>query len=312
MWSIGIDLGGTKTEAVVLSETGRILARHRVSTPADQGPAAIVQAMADLKDLVVQQAVLSCLSATVKTGEADQGPPAKMTIGLATPGSLDPCTGLLRNSNTTCLNGADLQSLVNEAMGQAVRIENDANCFALAEARAGAGQGVGLVLGLIMGTGCGAGWVRDGRLHTGPNRVAGEWGHISLDDRGPACWCGQHGCVETWLSGSGLRARYQERTGRLREAKDILLDQQDPDALALQERFDWALAQGLSRVVQVLDPDVIVLGGGLSNLPGLAVRCQQRLQKTVFGGSCLTPVRVNQLGDSAGVVGAAWLGLGQG
>jgi fructokinase len=308
MWSIGIDLGGTKTEAVVLSETGQILARHRVATPADQGPAAIVQAMVDLKDLVVQQAVSAC----EKTGQPRVQPPETMTIGLATPGSLDPRTGLLRNSNTTCLNGVDLQALVNEAMGQAVQIENDANCFALAEARAGAGQGFGLVLGLIMGTGCGAGWVRDGRLHTGPNRVAGEWGHISLDDRGPACWCGKRGCVETWLSGSGLRARYQERTGRIREAKDILLDSQDPDALALQEDFDWALAQGLSRVVQVLDPDVIVLGGGLSNLPGLADRCQRGLQKTVFGGSCLTPVRVNQLGDSAGVVGAAWLGLGQG
>jgi fructokinase len=308
MWSIGIDLGGTKTEAVVLSETGQILARHRVATPANQGPAAIVQAMVDLKDLVVQQAVSAC----GKTGESNVQPPETMTIGLATPGSLDPRTGLLRNSNTTCLNGVDLQALVSDAMGQAVHIENDANCFALAEARAGAGQGFGLVLGLIMGTGCGAGWVSDGRLHTGPNRVAGEWGHISLDDRGPACWCGKQGCVETWLSGSGLRARYQERTGRLREAKEILLDGHDPDALALQERFNWALAQGLSRVVQVLDPDVIVLGGGLSNLPGLAERCERGLQKTVFGGSCLTPVRVNQLGDSAGVVGAAWLGLGQG
>ena len=307
MWSIGIDLGGTKTEAVVLSEAGQILARHRVPTPADQGPAAIVQAMVDLRDLVVRQAV----SGLQKPGESVGQPPAKMTIGLATPGSLDPRTGLLRNSNTTCLNGVDLQTLVNEAMGQAVHIENDANCFALAEARAGAGQGFGVVLGLIMGTGCGAGWVRDGRLHTGPNHVAGEWGHISLDDRGPSCWCSKQGCVETWLSGSGLRARYQERTGRLREAKDILLDDHDPEALALQERFDWALAQGLSRVVQVLDPDVIVLGGGLSNLPGLAERCQQGLRTTVFGGDCLTPVRVNQLGDSAGVVGAAWLGLGQ-
>lgn len=307
MWSIGIDLGGTKTEAVVLSEAGQILARHRVATPADQGPGAIVKAMVDLRDLVVRQAVL----AFERTSDSGDQAPETMTIGLATPGSLDPRTGLLRNSNTTCLNGVDLQALVNEAMGRWVHIENDANCFALAEARAGAGQGFGVVLGLIMGTGCGAGWVRDGRLHTGPNRVAGEWGHISLDDRGPSCWCGQQGCIETWLSGSGLRARYQERTGRLREAKDILLDGHDADALALQERFDWALAQGLSRVVQVLDPDVIVLGGGLSNLPGLAERCQQGLQKTVFGGSCLTPVRVNQLGDSAGVVGAAWLGLGQ-
>lgn len=307
MWSIGIDLGGTKTEAVVLSEAGQILARHRVATPADQGPAAIVQAMVDLRDLVVRQA----LSGTQKPGESVGQPPAKMTIGLATPGSLDPRTGLLRNSNTTCLNGVDLQTLVNEAMGQAVHIENDANCFALAEARAGAGQGFGVVLGLIMGTGCGAGWVHDGQVHTGPNRVAGEWGHISLDEQGPACWCGKRGCVETWLSGSGLRARYQERTGRLREAKDILLDGLDADALTLQERFDWALAQGLSRVVQVLDPDVIVLGGGLSNLPGLAERCQRGLQNSVFGGGCQTPVRVNQLGDSAGVVGAAWLGLGQ-
>jgi fructokinase len=302
MWSIGIDLGGTKTEAVVLSDSGQILARHRIPTPSTEGPQAIVQAMVALKGSVMAQAAAATASA----------PPKVVSVGLATPGSLDPKTGLLRNSNTTCLNGVDLQAMVNQAMGQTVHIENDANCFALAEAKAGAGRGFDVVLGLIMGTGCGAGWVVDGRLHVGPNRVAGEWGHISLDAQGPLCWCGQRGCVETWLSGSGLRARYQERAGRLREAKDLLTDQQDPEALALQERFWWALGQGLSRVVQVLDPDVIVLGGGLSNLPGLAQRCQQVLQQTVFGGCFQTPIRVNELGDSAGVVGAAWLGLGQG
>ncbi len=302
MWSVGLDLGGTKTEAVVLSDSGQILARHRVATPAEQGPAAIVQTLADLKDLVLAQA------ASVTGGQV----PKAYGIGLATPGSLDPRTGLLRNSNTTCLNGQDLQSMVNAAMGQSVRLENDANCFALAEARAGAGRGFGLVLGLIMGTGCGAGWVHNGQLHAGPNRVAGEWGHISLDPTGPSCWCGQRGCVETWLSGSGLRARYLELTGRSRDARDILMDQSEPEARTLQETFDWALAQGLSRVIQVLDPDVVVLGGGLSNLSGLADRCARGLEQTVFGGCFQTPVVVNQLGDSAGVIGAAWLGLNQG
>jgi fructokinase len=302
MWSLGFDLGGTKTEAVVLSDSGQILARHRVLTPSEQGPQAIVQAMTQLRVEVLRQA-------SALTGGQ---PPGQMNIGLATPGSLDPRTGLLRNANTTCLNGVDLQAMMNQAMGQVVHIENDANCFALAEAKAGAGRGFDVVLGLIMGTGCGAGWVRGGRLHVGPNRVAGEWGHISLDPQGPSCWCGQRGCVETWLSGSGLRARYQERTGHTKDAKELLVDTQDPDALALQDRFWWALGQGLSRVVQVLDPDVIVLGGGLSNLAGLAQRCQQELQQTVFGGYFQTPIRVNELGDSAGVVGAAWLGLGQG
>jgi fructokinase len=294
MFRIGIDLGGTKTEVALLGPDDSVLFRDRVPTPTGQGPRAIVLAIAELVGRARQ-----CLPNS-KTPHA---------IGLGTPGSLSPQTGLLRNSNTQCLNGFDLQRQVSLALGQPVRVENDANCFALAEARAGAGRGFRMVFGVILGTGCGGGLVIDGTLHTGRNRLAGEWGHVSVDSAGPRCWCGGVGCLEMLASGSGVEARYQAFTGQARSAKLILADSMDPHALACRSSMLHALVTGLAQLVNTLDPDVVVLGGGLSNLGWLPKALSDGLGQRVFGGACDTPIRRHELGDSAGVLGAAWLSL---
>lgn len=294
MFRIGIDLGGTKTEVVLLGPDDGVLFRDRVPTPAKEGPQAILLAMTALVNRARQ-----CLP----------HPQAPHSIGLGTPGSLSPRTGLLRNSNTQCLNGFDLQGQVSLAMGQPVQVENDANCFALAEARAGAGQGFRTVFGVILGTGCGGGLVLDGVLHIGRNRLAGEWGHVSVDPTGPRCWCGGVGCLEMLASGSGIEARYQASTGQSRPARSILADPQDPHALACRSSMLHALTTGLARLVTTLDPDVVVLGGGLSNLDWLPQALSEGIAQQVFGGVCETPIRRHALGDSAGVLGAAWLSL---
>jgi fructokinase len=328
MPKLGFDLGGTKTEAVLLSESGEVLARHRQPTPVADGAQAIVESLVRLRDDLVHSAGVA---------------PGSFTIGLGTPGSLSPSTQRLRNSNTQCLNGLPFQAMVEEALGQAVAIENDANCFALAEALAGAGQGYDCVFGVIMGTGCGGGFVMNGRLRSGPNRLAGEWGHVSVDPNGPVCWCGQKGCLETYISGSGLEALYRERlafkdaaVGRTREppllsaggpappppnlsAQEILQAYEAqrtdlpywPTLSEVAEEFLEMFGRGLAQVCAVIDPDVVVLGGGLSNSPLLYKHGPERLKRYAFGGELTTPIVKNTLGDSAGVIGAAWLGAAQ-
>jgi fructokinase len=324
MLKLGFDLGGTKTEAVLLSEEGEILARQRQPTPVTEGAQAIVDSLVRLRDDLLRSAGAAAGS---------------FTIGLGTPGSLSPSTQKLRNSNTQCLNGLPFQALVEQALGQTVAIENDANCFALAEALAGAGQGYDCVFGVIMGTGCGGGFVFNGRLRSGPNRLAGEWGHVSLDPNGPRCWCGQNGCLETYISGSGLEARYRDamrkhesETGAAAQplllsatppiksqslsAQDILQAYNEkrtdlphwPIVAEVTEAFLDQFGRGLARVCAVVDPDVIVLGGGLSNSPLLYEHGPALLKRHSFGGEMVTPIVKNTLGDSAGVIGAAWLG----
>ena len=325
MLKLGFDLGGTKTEAVLLSEGGEVLARHRQPTPVADGAQAIVESLVRLRDDLLRSAGVA---------------PGSFTIGLGTPGSLSPSTQKLRNSNTQCLNGLPFQAMVEQALGQTVAIENDANCFALAEALTGAGQGYDCVFGVIMGTGCGGGFVFNGRLRAGPNRLTGEWGHVSVDPNGPACWCGQRGCIETYISGSGLEALYRERlasqdavVGRTRErlllsavgpappppnlsAQEILqayeTQQTDlpywPTLCEVTEEFLEMFGRGLAQVCAVIDPNVIVLGGGLSNSPLLYKHGSERLKRYAFGGELTTPIVKNKLGDSAGVIGAAWLG----
>ena len=301
MLKLGFDLGGTKTEAVLLSESGEVLARHRQPTPVAEGAQAIVESLVRLRE------DLLCSLGSV---------PGSYTIGLGTPGSLSPSTQKLRNSNTQCLNGLPFQAMVEEALGQAVAIENDANCFALAEALAGAGQGYDCVFGVIMGTGCGGGFVINGRLRSGPNRLSGEWGHVSVDPNGPVCWCGQKGCLETYISGSGLEAMLRERLTIRLSAQEILqaYDAQRtdlpywPTLSEVTEVFLEMFGRGLAQVCAVIDPDVIVLGGGLSNSPLLYKHGPERLKRYAFGGELTTPIVKNTLGDSAGVIGAAWLG----
>jgi len=309
---LGFDLGGTKIEAVALSQTGQQLSRRRLPTPHHPDPDKQVQAIGDtlrqLKQMVLQES----------DEVAAKGVRRSITMGLGTPGSVSPASGRLRNSNTNCLNGLPFQTWAERVLDGPVVIENDANCFALAEAQQGAGRGFSVVFGVIMGTGCGAGLVINGRIHAGRNRLAGEWGHVGIDPLGPLCWCGQRGCLETFLSGSGLQKAFYDATGLQWSAQQILEvtpAQNDPvaasavqHAIDLQKRFFWAFGEGLRRVCSILDPDIVVLGGGLSAHPGLCQKGPPQVRSQIFGGEFDTPIVVNHLGDSAGVLGAAWLG----
>lgn len=314
-YRIGIDLGGTKIEGVALDAHGGEIARHRVDTEAQGGPQHIVARIANLYAGLVYQ--------------IDAAP---HTLGIGTPGAISPKTGLLKNSNTVCLNRLPLQTMLEAALLHPLRIGNDANCFALAEALHGAGRGHDMVFGVILGTGCGGGLVIDGRVRRGPQALAGEWGHMVLDPAGDACYCGAHGCVETFISGSGLERRFARR---LDPAGSVPLPSEDLRAAPTNDSIDqWpasrihqgfqagdplcaeAMAdffarfgQATANLIAVLDPDIIVLGGGLSNMPELYTRGRAEVAQRVFSDELTTPIVPNQLGDAAGVIGAALLGI---
>jgi len=294
---IGVDFGGTKIEAVALGPNGAERARRRASTPAGDYDGSI-RAVATLVDAV----------------EAEAGGRAP-AIGVGIPGSLSPGTGLVRNANSTFLIGRPFDRDLALALGRPVRLENDANCFALAEALAGAGQGADTVFGVILGTGVGAGIVTGGRVLAGRNLIAGEWGHNPLpaatadEIPGPACYCGRKGCVEAWCSGPALAADHARATGETLDPPGITARAEagDAGARATLDRHLGRLARALAGVVNVLDPDVIVLGGGLSKLAHLYERLPEAMRPHVFSDVFTTPVLPNRLGDSAGVIGAAWL-----
>lgn len=293
---IGVDLGGTKIEGVVLDDDGRVRALRRVPTPKDDA-ARVVEA---IRTLVI-----------ALEREVD----ARCSVGVGTPGSTSPRTGLLRNSNTVCLNGTPLDRWLSEALERPVRIANDANCFALSEAVDGAARGARVVFGVIVGTGTGAGVVVDGRLVEGHHGVAGEWGHNPLpwpdEDEfpGPPCYCGKRGCLETWLSGPGLARWHHGTTGVELTAEAVALAASDGDAAAARslDRYVTRMARGLATILHVLDPDVIVLGGGMSNVDGLAERVAEALPRWALSDYVDVPVVRAQHGDSGGVRGAAWL-----
>ena len=294
---IGIDLGGTKTEVIALDALGRELLRRRVPSP--QGDYA---------------ATLHMLVALVRETESRVGPAA--SIGIGTPGALSPATGLLRNSNSTWLNGKPLQRDLIERLGREVHIENDANCFALSEAIDGAGAGYRTVFGVILGTGVGGGIVVDGKLLHGPNRVAGEWGHNPLpwptreELPGPACYCGRSGCIETYLSGPALTRDHLATTGIALEPVQILEAARTGElcALASVERYEQRFARALGHVINILDPDAIVLGGGLSNVDRWLETVPRLWRQWVFSDRVETRLLRHRHGDSSGVRGAAWLG----
>ena len=291
-WRLGIDLGGTKTEGIALDADGE--ARHRVRRPTDPSScAAVLDGVAEVyRELVGRIG------------------PAPHTLGIGTPGSASRRTGLLRNSNTTCLNGAPVAALLRARLGRDFALENDANCFALAEALHGAGAGQGVVFGAILGTGCGGGIVVERRLLAGLQGIAGEWGHTSIDPAGPECYCGGRGCVETYLSGSGLRRRYADRGGRARDAQEIVAAWRagEARATAVMEEFLGRFGRALANLIAVLDPDVVVLGGGLSEIDELYTRGVEEVARRVFSDSLATPIVRNRLGPSAGVIGAALVG----
>ena len=291
----GIDLGGTKIEGVVLpsADSTAPLCRIRVATEAERGYDHVRSQIHGLIDSM--------------RSRVGQSPPA---VGIGTPGVLDPDTGRLKNSNTTCLIGEPLQSDLENELGADVVLANDANCFALAEARLGAGRGAETVFGVIMGTGVGGGVVIDGRALYGCQGIAGEWGHNVIDATGPACYCGHSGCVETFLAGPHLERFYENLSGaaaRLPEIAARHRDGGDEHASATMARLMTYFGRAVAVVVNILDPHVVVLGGGVSNVDLLYSEGVEQLAHWVFNDRCHTRVARNQLGDSAGVFGAAML-----
>ena len=293
---IGIDLGGTKIEALAIDDQGVELARHRIDTPRDDYDATIVAMVGLVRRLEKQ---------TGRTG----------TVGAGIPGSISRITGLVKNSNSTWLNGRPLDRDLAAALGREVRLANDANCFAVSEATDGAAAGKHVVFGVILGTGCGGGVAIGARVHAGPNGVAGEWGHNPLpwqrpeEYPGPACYCGKQGCMEMWVSGTGIALDYRTATGRARTTQEIVSEFEagELEATAAIHRFEDRLARGLAQVINILDPDVIVIGGGVSKVADIYREIPKKLPAYVFGGEASTPVLPAVFGDSSGVRGAAWL-----
>ena len=287
---IGIDLGGTKIEGILLADSGDILQRHRVDTPKGD-----------------YQLTLQKIRSLIDQLTDDK----HLAIGIGTPGAPSPETGLMRNANSTCLNGQPLQQDLEELLQRPVRVANDADCFALSEANDGAGKDANSVFGVIVGTGTGGGLVIHKQLLQGPNAIAGEWGHNPLpwpqenELPGPQCYCGKQGCVETWLSGPGLA---RDHGGEI-QAKEIIQQakQGEKQALATLERYYDRMARCLALVINIVDPDVIVLGGGLSNVETLYNEVPRRLPRYVFSDTLKTQLKPPVHGDSSGVRGAAWL-----
>jgi len=292
---LGVDLGGTKTEIVALEGPREVL-RRRVDSP--RGDYA---------------ATVATIAGLVEAAEAELGKPG--TVGVGIPGAVSPATGLVKNANSTWLIGRPLDRDLGERLRREVRVANDANCFALSEAADGAGAGEGVVFGVIAGTGTGAGITVDGRVLTGANAIAGEWGHNPLpwptaeEAPGPECYCGRRGCIETFLSGPGLAADHRRATGAERSPEDIAAaaGEGDPGCRASLDRYVHRMARALAHVINILDPDVIVLGGGMGNIADLYRRVPERWGPFVFSDRVVTRLVPPVHGDSGGVRGAAWL-----
>ena len=297
MLRIGVDLGGTKIEVIALTEDGRELVRRRMPTPAG--------------DYV---ATLRAVAELVRTIEHGLGEPSSVGIGM--PGAISPATGLLKNANSTCLNGRPVQQDLEALLGRDVRIANDANCFTLSEATDGAARDAQVVFGVILGTGVGGGIAVSKQLLIGANAIAGEWGHNPLPlPRGqdlplPDCYCGRQGCIETYLSGPGMAARHAAATGIVLSPPEIIARAAAGDAGAESslQRYEDRLARSLANVINIVDPDMIVLGGGMSNIDRLYTNVPRLWQHYVFSDRVDTKLARNHHGDSSGVRGAAWLG----
>jgi fructokinase len=293
---IGIDLGGTKIEGIALDEGGTELHRLRVSTPRGDydGSIAAIKTIVDELEL--------------KSGQ-------RGTVGVGIPGTIVDSTGLVKNANSTWLNGRPLNADIATALSRPIRCANDANCFAVSEATDGAAAGIAVVFGVIAGTGCGGGLVLNGTVHAGRNGLGGEWGHTPLpwptieEYPGPSCYCGHSGCLESWISGTGLERDFACATGRVLRGKEIVEESEAGNEQATEalERLADRMARSLAVIVDIADPDAIVIGGGLSNIDWLYPRVQESLARNTFGGGTDTPVLKARHGDSSGVRGAAWL-----
>jgi len=286
MHRIGIDLGGTKTEGILLDEKFETIDRKRLPTNQQEGYTSILYLIKTLVDDLKQQANDS------------------VSIGICTPGALSKQSGVIKNSNTQCLIGKDLKNDLQNILNQEISIENDANCFALAESKLGAAQNFDIVFGVIMGTGVGGGLIINEQIHSGRTNIAGEWGHHCIRPEGNSCYCGNSGCVETYLSGPALEKRWEELSGKHQSVSEILQNNEADILTAWKNEFLENFGLALGNVIDILDPDAIVLGGGLSNIPFLYEEGKNSVYKKVFSDQIDTPILKNKLGDSAGVFGA--------
>ena len=289
MNKIGIDLGGTKIEGILVDENYQSIKRKRIPTNQDNGYNSILES---IKNLILEL-----------TLESDE----KVSVGICTPGALSLDSGLIKNSNTQCLIGKDLQNDLKNILDCDVSIENDANCFALAEAKLGVAKKSNFVFGIIMGTGVGGGIIIDGKIHHGRNNIAGEWGHHCLHNEGNSCYCGNRGCVETYISGPALEKNWFQLSGLDQLLPEIIQNTDNPNFNTWKKSFLDNFASSLSNVIDILDPDMIVLGGGLSNIDFLYDEGKDVVYEKVFSDTVDTPIVKNLLGDSAGVFGACLL-----
>ena len=289
MHKIGIDLGGTKTEGILLDEKLEVIERKRLPTNQQEGYSSIVNLIKNLVDDLKQ-----------KTDDS-------VSIGICTPGALSKQSGVIKNSNTQCLIGKDIKNDLENVLKQKVSIENDANCFTLAESKLGSAKNFDMVFGVIMGTGVGGGIVIKQQIHNGRTNIAGEWGHHCIKPEGNSCYCGKSGCVETYLSGPALEKRWNDLSGKRQTISEILQNSDESMFTTWKNELLENFALALGNVIDILDPDAIVLGGGLSNIPFLYDEGQSYVHQQVFTDQIDTPILKNKLGDSAGVFGACMI-----
>jgi len=289
MHKIGIDLGGTKTEGILLDEKFEIVERKRLPTNQQEGYSSIINLIKNLVDDLKQ-----------KTDDS-------ISIGVCTPGALSKQSGVIKNSNTQCLIGKDIKNDLENVLKQKVSIENDANCFTLAESKLGSAKNFDMVFGVIMGTGVGGGIVIKEQIHNGRTNIAGEWGHHCIKPEGNSCYCGKRGCVETYLSGPALEKRWNDLSGKRQTISEILQNSDESMFTTWKNELLENFALALGNVIDILDPDAIVLGGGLSNIPFLYDEGQSYVHQQVFTDQIDTPILKNKLGDSAGVFGACMI-----
>jgi fructokinase len=287
LYKLGVDLGGTKIEAVLLDENLNVITRKRIPTPQND-----------------YQKILDSISSLVR-GLSENI--SDFSLGICTPGAISKQTGLIKNSNTQCLIGKSLKEDLENKLGKKISMENDANCFTMAEATMGAAKDFDLVFGVILGTGVGGGIVINKKLYPGRTNIGGEWGHHTLHRNGNPCYCGKTGCVETYISGPSLENQWNELTGESKKLLEILQDIDTHNGKKWKDEFVENFGYGLANVIDILDPDVIVLGGGLSNIDFLYDDGKKSVYSKVFSDLVDTPILKNQLGDSAGVFGACML-----
>ena len=287
MYKLGVDLGGTKTEAILLDDSLNVLERKRIPTPKDN----YSEIVDSISNLVLE----------VSRNVSD------FSLGICTPGAISKKTGLIKNSNTQCLIGKPLKEDLEKQLKKNIAMENDANCFVMAESKMGAAKNFQLVFGVIMGTGVGGGITINGKLHAGRTNIAGEWGHHTLHRNGNSCYCGKTGCVETYISGPALEQQWKLLSGESKSVPEILSNLDSEIGKTWKDEFLENFGYGIANVVDILDPDAIVLGGGLSNIDFLYTEGKKSVYDKVFSDLVETPILKNELGDSAGVFGAALL-----